>query len=354
MSPGAEEPPLRLVAGPAHAGLRAEAFLSLRVPFLSRTRVRQKIQTGESLLNGRRYATSARIREGDEITIRWRSVPRREPSPQLALLYEDEHLLAVDKPAGVASHPMGGRQSGTVIQFLRERFAADIQASLHSGGDFYPSLVNRLDLFTSGIVLAATTRTALRAMLHLVASRMVEKSYTALVEGVVEADQGRIELALGRDAKSETGVRMAPRPDGLPSVTEYRVLRRLEGATLLSIRPLTGRQHQVRAHLAAIGHPVWGDLIYKDEGLFLRYRQRGGQLDESLPPRHLLHAETYTFLHPFTGRTVVIHSPLPGDFMAVTEGFAAVRSPQASAECGQGRFAPTPTPGSGSPPGAAG
>jgi len=314
-------PPLRLSAGPAHAGLRAEAFLALELPFLSRSRIRQKIQTGESLLNGRRFATSARIREGDEILVAWRSAPDRRPAPALPVLSEDDFLIAVDKPAGVASHPGGGRQSGTVVQFLCQRFEADVRSSLQAGGDFFPRLVNRLDFFTSGIIVAAKTGSALRALHALSASHRVEKVYAALVEGVVERDEGTINLPLGPDPDSTTAVKMAVRPDGAPCVTEYRVERRLAGCTLLSIRPLTGRQHQIRAHCAAIGHPVWGDLLYKDERLFLRWRANGGALDYSLPPRHCLHAGHCSFDHPVTGRRVSIHSPIPADFAEIVSRY---------------------------------
>jgi len=314
---GLGAPPLRLRAGPAHAGLRADAFLTLELPFLSRARIRQKIQTGESLLNGRRFASSARIREGDEIVVAWRSAPDRRPAPALPVLYEDDFLIAVDKPAGMASHPGGGRQSGTVAQFLRQRFEADVQSSLQTGGDFFPSLVNRLDVFTSGIILAAKTGSALRALQALVAARGVDKTYAALVEGNVERDEGTIDLPLGPDPQSATEVRMAVRSDGAPCVTEFRVVRRLAGCTLLSIRPVTGRQHQIRAHCAAIGHPVWGDLLYKDERLFLRWRANGGTLDDSLPPRHCLHAVQCSFCHPVTGRGLSILSPIPADFAEI-------------------------------------
>jgi RluA family pseudouridine synthase len=311
-------PPARLRIDGAGAGMRAVAFLCRELPFLSRTRIRQKIQMGESLLNGRRYASSTRLKEGDEITLEWRGVPDRGPQPELEILYEDEYLLAVNKPAGIASHPMGRTQSGTVIQSARQLYAGNIRDSLnHGDGRFYPSLVNRLDTFTSGIVLIAKVRDALLALQDLTARALISKEYAACVEGRVAEDEGRITLPIGRDAASTVRVKMAARPDGLPSVTEYRVRRRLPAHTLLSAFPLTGRQHQIRVHLAALGHPVWGDLLYKDEELFLRYQRNAGVLDDSLPSRQCLHAERVTFIHPMTRTTVTITAPIPRDFLEI-------------------------------------
>jgi len=310
--------PERLAVAREHAGLRADVYLALHLPALSRTRIRQKVQTGESLLNGRRYATSARLREGDQITILWRGPLDGRPAPTLPVLFEDAWLLALDKPAGVASHPMGRIQSGTAIQFVRERDAGLIREHLARGdAGFYPRLVHRLDMLTSGVLLVARTRESFLAMQRLVQSRAVRKSYLALVEGTVREDEGRIELPLGRDEASAVRVKMAARVDGLPALTEYRVVRRMTGHTLVRAFPVTGRQHQVRVHLAAIGHPVAGDLLYRDEALFIRRQdclQAGGPLDPSLPARHLLHAEQVSFVHPFTGQQVTIDSPPPPCF----------------------------------------
>ena len=320
-------PPERLLVAREHAGLRADVYLALCLPFLARTRIRQKIQTGESLLNGRRYATSARLREGDEITIEWRGPVDGTPAPRLDILFEDEWILAVDKPAGIASHPMGRIQSRTAIQFVRERDAAEIAAHLARGdAGFYPRLVNRLDVFTSGVVLVARTQEALHAMQRLVVDRRLDKSYMALVEGIIGEQKGRIELAIGRDETSAVALKMAARADGLPSLTTYRVIRRLPRHTLVRAFPLTGRQHQIRVHFAAIGHPVWGDLLYKDERLFLRYLDfvkgdgtLGGIPDADLPVRHLLHAEEVSFVHPATEAAVRISSPLPADFEEILQ-----------------------------------
>ncbi len=314
-APEAAPSPSFLAVEPALSGLRADAFLAFALPSVSRTRIRQKIQTGESLLNGRRYATSARLRAGDIITVFWRSAPSSGPCRQFAILYQDEHIIAVDKPAGVASHPTGRFQSDTVIQFVRERFAAEVRASLGSDGEFYPRLVNRLDVFTSGVILAAKTGGALRRMQDLAAGGRIIKRYIALVEGVVANDQGRIDLPLGPDPSSNTRLRVTPRESGRASVTDFTVLRRFAAYTLLAVFPRTGRQHQIRAHLSAIGHPVWGDLLYKDESLFLEYQKSGGTgPDGSFPCRHCLHAEASEFVHPFTGERTLIRSAIPADF----------------------------------------
>jgi 23S rRNA pseudouridine1911/1915/1917 synthase len=324
-----EIPPSLFTVDPDHSGLRADAFLALRLPFLSRTRIRQKVQMGESLLNGRRYATSARLSAGDMLTVFWKGAPRIAPCRRFEILYQDEHIVAVDKPAGVASHPVGKFQSDTLIQFVRELFLAEVSASLMGAGDFFPRLVNRLDVFTSGVVLVAKTDGALRTMHAMAARGEIDKSYVALVEGVLERDEYRIDLPLGPDPSSRTLLRMAPQPGGLACLTECTVLRRLPEHTLVAVHPRTGRQHQIRAHLAAIGHPVWGDLLYKDESLFLSCRASEGLGHSGTPlpvPRHCLHAEESAFTHPFTGRRLVVKSPVPPDFLAILTSVEEGRS----------------------------
>ena len=316
----------RLVVDPRHAGLRADVYLTMRFPELSRTRVKQKIMQGESLLNGRRYATSARLRPGDRLEVRWQSPPPRPcPELEIPILYEDEHLVALDKPAGVPVHPTGRKQSLTVIQQLRGRERERIVARLAAGDTgYYPSLVNRLDLFTSGVVLAAKDRATLAAMHRLIAGGGVYKSYLAVAAGSFEHTEGSIRLPLGPDPHSRIGIKQAVRSDGLPSRTDYRVLETLVDYTLVEALPRTGRQHQVRVHLAALGHPIWGDLLYVDESLFLRYHANGCRLDGELPPRQGLHARELRFRHPVEGRELCIAAPPPPDFLSILE---ALRQP---------------------------
>jgi 23S rRNA pseudouridine1911/1915/1917 synthase len=303
------------------AGLRADAFLSRELPHLSRTRIRQKIQMGESFLNGRRYSTSTRLRAWDQISVLWRAPPEQGPVPDLEILHEDGHVIIVNKPAGVASHPMGKRQSGTVVQFARLRYAKAIRESLLRGDmTFYPTLVNRLDVFTSGIVILATTHAVQKAMQAFVEQRLIAREYIALVEGSLRNEEGMIELPIGTDTASTVRLKMACRSDGKESVTAYSVMERFPGHTLLRVTPFTGRQHQIRVHLASIGHPVFGDLLYKDEALFLA-AQRTGQFRSDgsgvASFRHFLHARRVRFVHPVTDEVLIAEAPTPPDFQDI-------------------------------------
>jgi 23S rRNA pseudouridine1911/1915/1917 synthase len=325
--------PFALRVPPGRAGLRADVFFALTFPFLSRTRLRQKIQQGEALLNGRRFATSARLRAGDEITVAWRgpmpyrdaadeasgaAAPDVRTTPEPVILFEDAWYVAVDKPAGQVSHPSGATQAGTVIQQVRDHLRAATVARMAEGDrDAWPVLANRLDRFTSGIVLVAKTVPALVAIQALREEGLVRRSYRAAVGGLVSHDAGMIDTPIAPVRGGSVGIRMAVSPEGLPSRTAWRVLEREASHTVLEAAPETGRQHQVRVHLASIGHPVIGDLLYPDEGPFLRWWANGCRLDETLPARHLLHARTLSFVHPFTGVDVVIESPVPADFAAM-------------------------------------
>ena len=306
---------------PEQAGLRADLFLSLQAAFLSRTLVKRKIMHGEALVNGHRLSTSTRLREGDLIEIRYRPGDDASPAWQPDILFEDAHLLAVNKPAGVPVHPAGRKQAGTVIQAVRDRLRGETARSLLRGDPgFYPCLVNRLDLFSSGVVLIAKHRQALLAMHRLIAQGEVEKRYLAIVLGRLEPGSGRFTDPIGRDAASRIELKRAVRSDGLPAVTEFEALELLNGYTLAAARPLTGRQHQLRVHFAAHGHPVWGDLLYVDESLFLRYLANGCRLDGSMPPRQGLHAERVRFHHPLNGMEVEVTAPPPEDFIRILAG----------------------------------
>ena len=309
-----------LTAGLSWDGSRADAFLFHELPAVSRTRIRQKVLTGEARLNGHRFSTATRLRAGDVITVTWLSAPpAAAESPDFPILYEDDHLLIVDKPAGAATHPVGARQEGTVVQFARRHLEGRIRRSLEKGDrSFYPTVVNRLDVLTSGIVVLALDRGTHRALQAMAGSREMHRDYVALVEGKLDAQEGEIALPLAFSRNSVVKLKMAVRDDGRPSLTRYEVLELLPGHTLVRVFPETGRQHQIRVHFAAIGHPVAGDLLYKDEQLFLaalEARRLQRAVSSAPASRHALHAERVRFMNPASGAEIDVRSELPEDFL---------------------------------------
>jgi 23S rRNA pseudouridine1911/1915/1917 synthase len=321
-----------MLVGAEWAGLRADAFLFHELPAVSRTRIRQKVQAGEAFLNGHRFSTSTRLRAGDRIRIAWRGMPQPGAGPDLDVLYEDEHLMVVNKPAGIATHPMGRRQAGTVVQSARRRLGGRIRASLERGDpSFYPTVVNRLDVQTSGIVILALTRGVHKQMQAMATARTVRREYLALVEGTIREDEGLIDLPIGPDPSSRVRVKMACRPDGKESRTRYEVAERFAAHTLVRVFPHTGRQHQIRVHFAAIGHPVAGDLLYKDESRFLADQERARSPErtegaEQPAVRHGLHAQRVSFTHPVTAAELSIEAGVPADLLAMIEAARAERS----------------------------
>lgn len=282
------------------AGERLDRFLHQRLPEHSRSRIQEWIRAGRVRVNGETTRASHRLRAGDRIEVAPAAPPplRAEPEPiPIQVLYEDEDVIAVNKPAGMVVHAGAGCRSGTLVNALLYRYGT---LSL-AGGELRPGVVHRLDRYTSGVILIARHDAAHRSLAAQFAERRIEKVYLALVHGQLRADQGRIEAPIARDPVRR--VRMsARRKTGRAAVTEYRVLRRYRGFTLLEAYPRTGRTHQIRTHLASIGHPVVGDPTY---GAPRRI--------EGLPPlgRYFLHALRIRFLHPRTGQPVEIEAPLP-------------------------------------------
>lgn len=303
-----------------HEGMRADAFLALQADFLSRTRLKRKIQNGESLLNGRNHSASKRIRQGDIFSVTWRKTDDRTPPPEPEIVYEDEYMLGVNKPAGTAVHPTGRKQSGTLIQGMFEYFREEIECSLKQEDreDFYPRLINRLDLFTSGVVLVAKRKDYFVAAQKLLVRKEIEKQYTVIAEGKIEPAESILDFPIGPDEESEIYMKQCVREDGQESATRYRVIEYIDGNTLLHAWPETGRQHQIRVHFAHIGNPVLGDLIYRDESLFFEYYKNGCSTD-GLPQRQALHAESVTFRHPYTGKRVTVTAPIPHDVYSIID-----------------------------------
>jgi 23S rRNA pseudouridine1911/1915/1917 synthase len=227
----------------------------------------------------------------------------------LVALYEDEDLVAVDKPAGMVVHAGAGVRSGTLVNALLHRF----EALSGVGGPLRPGIVHRLDRYTSGVLLVAKNDTAHRRLAAQFSGRSVEKVYLALVHGRVVQESGRIERPIARDPVHRT--RMTARlAEGRAAWSEYRVLRRFARFTFLEVRIGTGRTHQIRVHLASIGHPVAGDPLY---GAPARV--------EGLPPlgRYFLHAHRIRFRLPSSGEELTVEAPLPAGLVEWMEALAA-------------------------------
>ncbi|NTW46039.1 MAG: RluA family pseudouridine synthase [Candidatus Moranbacteria bacterium] len=292
------------------SGKRLDAFLSdgSRSCGRSRREVREGIESGLVSVNGKPVAEPRkRVRMGDRVESR---LPERveetlTPNPDVPfdILYEDRDLLVIDKPAGVQMHPGGTDTTGTVANRIAAEYPSMREVGSHP---LRPGIVHRLDRNTSGVVVLAKTVSAYERLRDLFGSRVIRKTYLALVSGRVREESGVIDLPLA--ARTGTLRRQVVKDPSEISgkvrdaVTEYRVIGRYCDADLLEIFPKTGRTHQIRIHLAAIGNPVMGDRLYGG-----RQMRR-----EGMPDRQLLHAFRLSF--PFEGRDLVFEAPLPPDF----------------------------------------
>jgi 23S rRNA pseudouridine1911/1915/1917 synthase len=300
-----------LTADASAAGLRLDRYLAA-VTGLPRSQVQRLIEAGRVLVEGRRPKASAAVLPGKRISI---SIPPPRPSaltPEpipLNILYEDDDLLVLNKPAGLVVHPAPGHPGGTLVH-----------AILHHcpnlpgiGQEQRPGIVHRLDKETSGVMVVAKTDAAMASLAGQFKGRRVKKTYIALVHGDVKQAEGRIVAEIGRHERDRK--RMAVRTRrGREAVTAYRVMKRLDGLTLLELHPETGRTHQIRVHLSSIGHPVVGDKVYG--GRRERRAAVSGQRSEVsvTAERQLLHAWKLGLLHPRTSAWMEFEAQLPADF----------------------------------------
>jgi 23S rRNA pseudouridine1911/1915/1917 synthase len=303
--------PLQFLAEAQDAGRRLDLVVHARYPEQSRAVVQDWIKAGRVLVNGSSHRASYQVRSGETIAVEPAQRPPLSAAPEqipLRVLYEDDDLVAIDKPAGMVVHAGAGVQSGTLVNALLGRFASLSEL----GGPLRPGIVHRLDRFTSGVLLVAKNDIAHRRLAEQFAGRRVEKVYLALVHGRVRADHGRIERPIARDPVRR--IRMTARLDsGRAAWSEYQVLRRFAGFTLLEVRIGTGRTHQIRVHLASIGHPVAGDTLY---GAPARVE---GNLDLG---RYFLHAHRIRFARPSDGEEMTLVSPLPVELEQWMESLA--------------------------------
>ena len=282
---------------------------------LSRSYVQKLISDGRLTAEGEPLRANAVVGAGTELRL---DVPEAialdlaaEPDIALRVVYEDEDLLIIDKPAGLVVHPSPGHAGGTLVNALLAH--GDGAAWGGIAGVQRPGIVHRLDRDTSGLLMVARRDSAQASLMAQLKARRIKKTYQALVVGNVNAALGRIEAPIGRDPKHRT--RMAVVPDGRPSVTGYRVRERFAGWTLLELDLITGRTHQIRVHLEAIGHPVAGDRVY---GTGTSRRGPDGLV------RLFLHAWRLELTSPSSGQLIRAVAPLPGELEQV---LAALREP---------------------------
>jgi 23S rRNA pseudouridine1911/1915/1917 synthase len=300
--------------GPEHAGTRLDIYLASQFEGWSRARLQRLIENEDVLVNGKVTKPSYKLREHDEIEVELIAPPADLFTPEnipLEIVYEDETLVVVNKPAGLVVHPAAGTPSGTLANALAYHFQQ------LPGREVRPGVVHRLDRDTSGLLVVAKTETALENLSDQFRDRTVFKSYVALVHGRMSAVSGKIDQPLARDRSNRT--RMAVVRGGRNALTLYRVRQAFERFTLLDVELKTGRTHQIRVHLAWLKHPVVADETYgggrdntiQDAQLRARIRHL---------KRHFLHAEKLGFMHPVKREWMKFESPLPeelSDFLTV-------------------------------------
>ncbi len=293
----------RVVSG-LYVPKRIDAYLAaLAEGQYSRTELKNALDRGEIFLNGMAAKPRTLIKDGDEIEgeITSAKKPLLEAEKRsLEVIYEDDWLLVIDKPAGLVVHPGAGNKKGTLVNALLGKGSklSDI------GGEFRPGIVHRLDKDTSGLLVVAKNNEAHRFLQAQFSDRTFSKIYTALVKGKVEFDEGRVSEPIGRNPKVRQKMAVVKSEDAKDAETHYKVLKRFRTATLLEVKLLTGRTHQIRVHMAHIGTPVIGDELYGTK---------------AGAPRQMLHASKIEFVHPKTRALMRFESPLPEDFKVMIE-----------------------------------
>lgn len=277
----------------------------------TRSQAKSWIDDGRVLVDGRARKAGHLLAGGESIEVSPPSEPSARPLAEdlpLAVLYEDEALLAIDKPAGMVVHPAPGSWSGTVVNALVHR--GIVSAAVDEGR---PGIVHRLDKETSGVLVVAKTPQAHHALARAFHDREVRKTYHAIVLGTPGAAQGTLDWSIGRHPHERKRMSVRARSGVRAARTHFRVLERFGTLAFVELHPETGRTHQIRVHLAALGHPVLGDPLYGSrKGRARPARGTGAEF-----PRQALHASTLELLHPTQGAPLRLHAPLPADMSAL-------------------------------------
>jgi 23S rRNA pseudouridine1911/1915/1917 synthase len=315
----------RFEADPGQKLLRIDKFLVNRIENISRNRIQNAASAGNILVNEIAVKSNYRVRPGDIITVVMAYPPRdNELVPQdlpVDVLFEDEYLVVVNKAAGMVVHPGHGNYTGTLVNALSWRFR---EMPLFESGELRPGLVHRIDKNTSGLLVVAKTELAMNRLAKQFFDRKTKREYLAIVWGVPDPPEGRIEGNIGRHTKDRMKMDVFPGgPEGKHAVTHYRVIEKFGYISLLECRLETGRTHQIRVHLEHIGHPLFNDERYGGNIIlrgttFTKYKQFVQNCFKTLP-RHALHARSLGFLHPVTGEELYFRVELPEDMQSLLD-----------------------------------
>lgn len=286
---------------PTEAGCRLDAFLSLHMPQLSRSILQRWAEQGQVLVNGAAASKNKKLRSQDQITV---MVPELEPAlaqPEnipLDIVFEDADLLVVNKPKGMVVHPAPGNPDHTLVNALLYHCQGQLSGI---GGVLRPGIVHRIDKDTSGLLIVAKTDRAHQGLAAQIHDHHFFREYAAVVYGTVKENAGTVNAPIGRSQWDRKKMAVTPE-HSKPAITHYRVLQRYQGFTYLQCQLETGRTHQIRVHMASIGHPVAGDAVYGPQKVI---RSLQGQC---------LHAQSIGFVHPITGEALQFTSELPAYF----------------------------------------
>lgn len=288
---------------------RLDTWLRSQFPAVSRGTIQRLMEEGHITVNGRPTKPTHAPLAGERIEVHWPEAKPSEAQPEdipLAILYEDEVLLVMNKPAGLVVHPAAGNEEHTLVNALLHHCKGQLSGI---GGVARPGIVHRLDKDTSGCLVAAKNDMAHMALSSQFASRKVSKTYQAILCGELPRDQGEIKAAIARHATQRK--RMTVNEEtGREARTTYKILERLRSSTLVEAVIHTGRTHQIRVHFQHLGYPLVGDQTYGN-----RQNLRLGELVGYKAPRQMLHAAKLSFIHPLTGKVLALEAPLPADFV---------------------------------------
>ena len=322
--------PREIAVPPEAAGQRLDHFIATQLEGVSRSRVQLLLDQGDVLVNNAQAKPSLKLRGGEQILITGEPHPAPlKATPQdipLDVIFEDKHLAVINKPAGMMVHAGAGetddaRNSNTLVNALLFRF----NALSSTGGELRPGIVHRLDKDTSGLIVVAKNDAAHVKLAELFSSRQIRKTYVALVHGLVERQKGSVTAAVSRDPVRRTRMTTKPSENSRTAISHYEVVQRLETRfgkfTLVRVRIETGRTHQIRVHMASLGHPVVGDTLYGASGRLVdqasqtssKAARRNNEPERLKLGRNFLHAARLEFTHPFTAKPLELEAPLPAE-----------------------------------------